>query len=106
MGPRFRGDDAGRSTQALVIAAARLKCPASPSLPRKSGHPQMSALFTPIKLRELNLRNHIMVSPMCQYSAENGEANDCHFTHINNLALSGAAMFCIPATHLAAAGRL
>src|SRR5258707_5182155 len=66
----------------------------------------MSALFTPIKLRELNLRNRIMVAPMCQYSAENGEANDWHFTHINNLALSGAAMFCIEATHVEATGRI
>jgi NADPH2 dehydrogenase len=66
----------------------------------------MSALFTPIKLRELKLQNRIMVSPMCQYSAIDGEANDWHFTHINNLALSGAAMFCIEATHVEAAGRI
>ena len=66
----------------------------------------MSALFSPIKLRELKLANRIMVAPMCQYSAENGEANDWHFTHINNLALSGAAMFCIEATHVEAAGRI
>jgi 2,4-dienoyl-CoA reductase-like NADH-dependent reductase (Old Yellow Enzyme family) len=66
----------------------------------------MSALFSPIKLRELKLQNRIMVAPMCQYSAENGEANDWHFTHINNLALSGAAMFCIEATHVEAIGRI
>jgi 2,4-dienoyl-CoA reductase-like NADH-dependent reductase (Old Yellow Enzyme family) len=66
----------------------------------------MSALFTPIKLRELKLQNRIMVAPMCQYSAVNGEANDWHSTHINNLALSGAAMFCIEATHVEAAGRI
>jgi NADPH2 dehydrogenase len=66
----------------------------------------MSALFSPIKLRELELPNRIMVAPMCQYSAENGEANDWHFTHINSLALSGAAMFCIEATHVEAIGRI
>src|SRR5947209_9594753 len=66
----------------------------------------MSALFSPIKLRELQLANRIMVAPMCQYSAENGEANDWHFSHINNLALSGAAMFCIEATHVEAIGRI
>ncbi len=66
----------------------------------------MSALFTPIKLRELKLQNRIMVAPMCQYSAVNGEANDWHFTHINNLALSGASMFCIEATHVEATGRI
>src|SRR5271155_5135854 len=66
----------------------------------------MSALFSPIKLRGLALPNRIMVAPMCQYSAENGEANDWHFTHINTLALSGAAMFCIEAPHVEAVGRI
>jgi NADPH2 dehydrogenase len=66
----------------------------------------MSALFSPKKLRGLELPNRIMVAPMCQYSAQNGEANDWHFTHINTLALSGAAMFCIEATHVEAIGRI
>jgi NADPH2 dehydrogenase len=66
----------------------------------------MSALFSPIRLRGLELPNRIMVAPMCQYSAENGEANDWHFTHINTLALSGAAMFCIEATHVEPIGRI
>ena len=66
----------------------------------------MSALFSPIKLRDLALSNRIMVAPMCQYSAENGEANDWHFTHMNTMALSGAAMFCIEATHVEPIGRI
>jgi 2,4-dienoyl-CoA reductase-like NADH-dependent reductase (Old Yellow Enzyme family) len=66
----------------------------------------MSALFSPIKLRGLDLANRIMVAPMCQYSSQAGEANDWHFTHINTLALSGAAMFCIEATHVEAIGRI
>jgi 2,4-dienoyl-CoA reductase-like NADH-dependent reductase (Old Yellow Enzyme family) len=66
----------------------------------------MSALFSPITLRGLTLPNRIMVAPMCQYSADDGRANDWHFTHINNLALSGAAMFCIEATHVEAIGRI
>jgi 2,4-dienoyl-CoA reductase-like NADH-dependent reductase (Old Yellow Enzyme family) len=66
----------------------------------------MSALFSPITLRGLTLSNRIMVAPMCQYSADDGKANDWHFTHINNLALSGAAMFCIEATHVEAIGRI
>src|SRR6202790_5291885 len=66
----------------------------------------MSALFSPIRLRDLALPNRIMVAPMCQYSADDGEANDWHFTHINSLALSGAAMFCIEATHVEAIGRI
>jgi 2,4-dienoyl-CoA reductase-like NADH-dependent reductase (Old Yellow Enzyme family) len=66
----------------------------------------MSALFSPIKLRELSLPNRIMVAPMCQYSAIDGEANDWHFTHINTLALSGAAIFCIEATAVEPIGRI
>jgi 2,4-dienoyl-CoA reductase-like NADH-dependent reductase (Old Yellow Enzyme family) len=66
----------------------------------------MSVLFSPLQLRDLKLPNRIMVAPMCQYSAVNGEANDWHFTHINMLALSGAAMFCIEATHVEAIGRI
>jgi 2,4-dienoyl-CoA reductase-like NADH-dependent reductase (Old Yellow Enzyme family) len=66
----------------------------------------MSALFTPIQLRALKLPNRIMVAPMCQYSSVDGDANDWHFTHINALALSGAAMFCIEATHVEAIGRI
>jgi 2,4-dienoyl-CoA reductase-like NADH-dependent reductase (Old Yellow Enzyme family) len=66
----------------------------------------MSALFSPIELRGLKLPNRIMVAPMCQYSAVDGVATDWHFTHINTLALSGAAMFCIEATHVEAIGRI
>src|SRR5436305_4250194 len=66
----------------------------------------MSALFSPIKLRGLNLKNRVVVSPMCQYSADDGVPTDWHFTHINNLSLSGAAMFCIEATHVEAIGRI
>jgi 2,4-dienoyl-CoA reductase-like NADH-dependent reductase (Old Yellow Enzyme family) len=73
------------------------------SLHRKSF---MSVLFSPITLRGLHLANRIMVAPMCQYSSQDGEANDWHFTHINSLALSGAAMFCIEATAVEAIGRI
>jgi len=66
----------------------------------------MSTLFSPIELRGLKLPNRIMVAPMCQYSADNGEANDWHFTHINSLMLSGAAMFCIEATGVEPTGRI
>jgi len=66
----------------------------------------MSALFSPISLREQKLPNRVMVAPMCQYSADDGAANDWHFTHMNNMALSGAAIFCIEATHVEAIGRI
>src|SRR4029078_8888910 len=66
----------------------------------------MSALFTPINLRGLTLPNRIMVAPMCQYSSDNGEANDWHFTHINSLALSGSGIFCSEAPAVEASGRI
>src|SRR5258705_13608634 len=66
----------------------------------------MTALVSPISLRGLYRPNRILVAPMCQYSADDGEANDWHFTHINSLALSGAAMFCIEATAVEAIGRI
>ncbi|CAN7605931.1 NADH:flavin oxidoreductase/NADH oxidase [Bradyrhizobium sp. LjRoot220] len=66
----------------------------------------MSNLFSPIQLRGLKLANRIMVAPMCQYSSVDGDANDWHFTHINSLALSGAAIFCIEATAVEAIGRI
>src|SRR3979409_2047508 len=66
----------------------------------------MSALFSPMKLRGLKLPNRIMVSPMFRSSSRRGGANVWHFTHINSLALSGAAMFCIEATAVEAIGRI
>jgi 2,4-dienoyl-CoA reductase-like NADH-dependent reductase (Old Yellow Enzyme family) len=66
----------------------------------------MSALFSPIKLRNLTLPNRIMVSPMCQYSAEAGEPNTWHLVHIVTLALSGAGLFCIEGTAVEPGGRI
>jgi NADPH2 dehydrogenase len=66
----------------------------------------MTTLFSPFELRGLTLPNRIMVAPMCQYSAENGAANSWHFIHIGNLALSGAGMCCIEATHVEPQGRI
>src|SRR5207247_4074 len=95
---------AGIPATQLVIPYPLTTLPRSP--PSIPGTPRMSALFSPIKLRGLTLKNRLVVSPMCQYSADDGVANDWHFTHINNLALSGAAMFCIEATHVEATGRI
>lgn len=66
----------------------------------------MSALFSPFTLRGVSLRNRIVVSPMCQYSAEGGEPNTWHLTHLSNLALSGAGMLCIEGTAVEPEGRI
>jgi 2,4-dienoyl-CoA reductase-like NADH-dependent reductase (Old Yellow Enzyme family) len=66
----------------------------------------MSALFTPISIGQLNLSNRIAVAPMCQYSAQNGEATDWHHIHLGSLALSGAGILFIEATAVEAEGRI
>ena len=49
-------------------------------------------LFTPLDLRGVTLRNRVMVSPMAQYSAMDGLANDWHFSHFSRLAMGGAGL--------------
>src|SRR5215813_8611363 len=66
----------------------------------------MSVLFSPITLRGLTLRNRIVVSPMCQYSAKDGEAAVWHMIHLGSLALSGAGLLTIEATAVEADGRI
>ncbi len=66
----------------------------------------MSALFTPIILRGVTLPNRIVVSPMCQYSAEEGRATDWHMIHLGTMALSGAGMLCLEATAVEPDGRI
>ncbi len=65
-----------------------------------------SALFQPISLRKLRLPNRIMVSPMCQYSATDGNAGDWHLIHLGQLALGGAGLLCVEATAVEAIGRI
>jgi NADPH2 dehydrogenase len=66
----------------------------------------MSALFSPITLRSVVLPNRVVVSPMCQYSADSGEANTWHLMHVGSLAFSGAGMLCIEATAVEPVGRI
>lgn len=63
-------------------------------------------LFDPISLRGVALRNRIVVSPMCQYSAHGGAATDWHLIHWGQLLLSGAAMLTIEATAVVPEGRI
>lgn len=66
----------------------------------------MSSLFSPLKIRNLTLPNRIVVSPMCQYVADNGKATAWHQVHLGGLALSGASMVFLEATAVEAAGRI
>ena len=63
-------------------------------------------LFTPLRLRGLELANRIVISPMCQYSALEGCANDWHKVHLGQLALGGAGLLIIEATAVEPIGRI
>lgn len=66
----------------------------------------MPNLFDPYSLKSLTLRNRIAVSPMCQYSAENGLANDWHHVHLGSLARGGSGLVVVEATAVSPEGRI
>jgi 2,4-dienoyl-CoA reductase-like NADH-dependent reductase (Old Yellow Enzyme family) len=66
----------------------------------------MSALFTPFTLKGITLKNRIAVSPMCQYSADEGVINDWHQVHLAGLARGGASLVIAEATAVAPEGRI
>lgn len=63
-------------------------------------------LFTPISLRGVTLKNRVVISPMCQYSAREGLANDWHFAHLAKFALGGAGLVFTEAAAVEANGRI
>ena len=63
-------------------------------------------LFTPITLGRINVPNRIVISPMCQYSAIDGNVNEWHHAHLGSLALSGAGLLYIEATAVSPEGRI
>jgi NADPH2 dehydrogenase len=65
-----------------------------------------SALFSPLELRGLTLSNRIVVSPMCQYSADHGSATDWHMIHWGSMAMSGAGLMLVEATAVSPEGRI
>src|SRR5580658_3483421 len=64
------------------------------------------ALFDELKLRDVTLRNRIVVSPMCEYSCEDGFATDWHLVHLGSRAVGGAALVIAEATAVEAHGRI
>src|SRR5689334_8188405 len=63
-------------------------------------------LFDPLELRDVTLRNRIVVSPMCQYSSEDGFANDWHFVHLGTRAVGGAGLVFTEASAVTPEGRI
>ncbi|MBV8659333.1 MAG: NADH:flavin oxidoreductase/NADH oxidase [Burkholderiales bacterium] len=66
----------------------------------------MTKLFEPLTLRGVTLPNRIAVSPMCQYTAEDGLANDWHLVHLGTRAVGGAGLVIAEATAVAPEGRI
>lgn len=66
----------------------------------------MTRLFDPLQLDALRLPNRVIVAPMCQYSAEEGNATDWHMIHLGHLALSGAGLLITEATAVSPVGRI
>jgi 2,4-dienoyl-CoA reductase-like NADH-dependent reductase (Old Yellow Enzyme family) len=66
----------------------------------------MSYLFSPLTLREVELKNRLVVSPMCEYSSTDGYANDWHLVHLGSRAVGGAALVMTEATAVSPEGRI
>jgi 2,4-dienoyl-CoA reductase-like NADH-dependent reductase (Old Yellow Enzyme family) len=66
----------------------------------------MPGLFDPLTIRDLTFANRVFVSPMCQYSSENGYANDWHFVHLGSRAVGGAGLVLTEATAVLPEGRI
>lgn len=66
----------------------------------------MSKTDKPISIKSVTFRNRIGMSPMCQYSAVNGFANDWHFVHYGTRAVGGAGLIMVEATAVAPEGRI
>ncbi|KAK6836676.1 hypothetical protein PG987_007171 [Apiospora arundinis] len=65
-----------------------------------------SKLFTPLKLRGVTFPNRVFLSPLCQYSAKNGYANDWHLTHLGGIIQRGPGLAIVEATAVQANGRI
>src|SRR3979411_3154497 len=63
-------------------------------------------LFDKLKIRDVELRNRIAVSPMCQYSARDGEVTDWHLVHLGKFAQGGAGIVFVEATAVEKRGRI
>jgi 2,4-dienoyl-CoA reductase-like NADH-dependent reductase (Old Yellow Enzyme family) len=63
-------------------------------------------LFRPLELRSIKVRNRIMLSPMCQYSGEEGLSNEWHYVHLAARAVGGAGIVCTEAVHTEPEGRI
>src|SRR5437763_2072944 len=66
----------------------------------------MSLLFEPLRIRNIEFKNRIVVSPMCEYSSFDGFSNDWHLVHLGSRAVGGAGLIITEATAVSPEGRI
>lgn len=88
------------------ITARTLRIQGDEFQPSRAIPTMTSRLFSPLQFGLLTLSNRIVVSPMCQYSAEDGSATAWHRVHLGQMAQSGAGLLFIEATAVEAIGRI
>ena len=96
----FRGHRAAKLTGRLLVCTALIVVG---SLLEAEN---MSILFSPLRLRQIEFKNRIFVSPMCQYSSESGLPGDWHFIHLGSRAVGGAGLVFTEATAVSPEGRI
>src|SRR5206468_6443899 len=99
IGPASREDV--RADQAAPATAHG--CPAGTDHDREV--PEID-LLSPLTIRGITLRNRIVMSPMCQYSATDGLANDWHLVHLGSRAVGGVALVIVEATAVTRDGQI
>src|SRR5258708_23754061 len=65
-----------------------------------------SQLFAPLTVRPVTFHNRVFVSPMCQYSSQDGMPNDWHFVHLGSRAVGGASLVSVEASAVTPEGRI
>jgi anthraniloyl-CoA monooxygenase len=106
---RITYDNLALRDPALVRAVTeRFARPAATSAgdPAPNGAPAAPPAFQPLRLRGLTLANRLVVSPMCQYSADDGTPHDWHLVHLGSRALGGAGLVFTESTHVAPEARI
>ena len=66
----------------------------------------MSKLFSSLLIKNITLKNRIVVSPMCQYTATDGFTNDWHLVHLGSRAVGGTGLIFTEATAVSPEGRI
>src|SRR5271155_4049916 len=87
----------GRAAEWVARCRCRVIC---------DGNTEMSKLFSPLRMRETTFRNRIFVSPMCEYSSEEGLPTDWHLVHLGGRAVGGAGLVMVEATAVSPVGRI